>query len=92
MTKYYSHKSDFDAGNMSTWYNDLTDDNGKTITDLLDKIKTVTQSVKENDAASFYKQVGDAELGKEMPKHPYKTAYDKVTKMMDSARRIHEEV
>lgn len=92
MTKYYTHKSDFDAGNISTWMSNWTDDNGQTITNLLDNIKTVTKSVKENDATSFYKQVGDAELGRNMPKGTYTTSYEKIMKMMESARRIHEEV
>ncbi|KXT75900.1 TNT domain-containing protein [Streptococcus sp. DD12] len=92
MTKFYTNKDDFDAGNLATWGNELTSDNGSMVTNLLTAITNVTEVVNDNDCSDFYHQVGDASLGKEMPGKTYMEAYNRVHKMMASARVIHEKV
>ncbi|EHI74453.1 Uncharacterised protein [Streptococcus criceti] len=104
MTKYYTNKDDFSrssggsgtSGSYSVMYNNYGSNTSSTseseITRLLDKIDAVTKVVQDNDCSSFYKQVGDASLGKDMPKNTFTNAHESVQTILSAAARIHDEV
>ena len=92
MTKYYSHKPDFEKGSHTGVGSGGNWDNVSCVTKILKNAQELAQIVESAGLSDLYVATGEATLGKDMPEKPFLDAEKHALHRLEAAKRAHKEI
>ncbi|MBP2624208.1 hypothetical protein [Streptococcus oricebi] len=92
MTKYYSHKPDFEKGSRTGAGSGGNWNNVSCVTNILKNAQELAQIVESAGLSDLYIATGEATLGKDMPEKTFLDAEHHAIHRLEAAKRAHREI